>query len=399
MKKMWFFYAPIMIFGEDALDHLDNLDCKKVFVVTDPGIIKAGLIDILEKKLKEMGAEHKIFSEVEPDPKETSILKGAKICQEYEPDLLITVGGGSAMDTAKAIWIFYERPELVVDDLHPFSKIETGKKAKLVAIPTTTGTGAETTWAMVITRIADGINSKLEQVNKAAIPSIALLDPRFVQTQPPKLTAMTAFDALAHSYEGFIANWKNDYSDAMTIGAIDLIRKYAAISYKDGNDLEAREKMQNAAAMAGLAFGNSQAIMGHTLGHVFGAVFHIPHGIGVGLFLPYILEFSINNPDSGNVKEWISRLSKMLGIADWSDSDDVACSKTIEDIKKLAKEIDFPMTLKEYGLTKEKLEENMPLITQQCMESAAGAISPRPATTDQYEKIIWYALEGKNIDF
>jgi len=142
---MWFFGSPQIVFGEDSLSHLEQIDGKKCFIVTDPGIIKAKLLDILIDTLKEADKEWQIFSQVESDPKEDTILKGAKICQEYEPDLIIALGGGSAIDAAKGIWILYERPELQIDDMHPFIKLGLGNKAKMVAIPTTSGTGPDTT--------------------------------------------------------------------------------------------------------------------------------------------------------------------------------------------------------------------------------------------------------------
>ena len=166
---MWFFDSPSIIFGEDALSHLEQIEGKKCFIVTDPGIIKAKLLDILIETLKETGKEWKIFEDVESDPKEETILKGAKICQEYDPDLIIALGGGSAIDAAKGIWILYERPELQIDDMHPFIKLGLGKKAKMIAIPTTSGTGAETTWAIIVTRIRDGVTTKLEQGNREVI--------------------------------------------------------------------------------------------------------------------------------------------------------------------------------------------------------------------------------------
>ncbi len=396
---MWFFESPKIIFGEDSISYVEQIEGKKCFIVTDPGIIKAKLLDLLTDVLKEAGKEWKIFADVESDPKEETILKGAKICQEYDPDLIIALGGGSAIDAAKGIWILYERPELQIDDMHPFIKLGLGTKAKMIAIPTTSGTGAETTWAIVITRIRDGITTKLEQANREAIPTYAIIDPIFTKDLPPKLTAATAFDALAHLLEGLISEWRNDFSDGMSLKAMDLIRTYLVRAYNDGHDMEAREKIHNAATIAGLAFGNSQAIMGHAMGHVLGANFHIHHGMAVGLFLPYILQYSINDPDKNEAKQILSKFSKMQGIALWSDSDDVATQKLVQEIKNMQEQVHMAKSLKELGIKKEEFEDKLELMGNQCLESASATMSPRSATSDVFMRIFQYAYDGKDIDF
>lgn len=396
---MWFFGSPQIVFGEDSLSHLEQIDGKKCFIVTDPGIIKAKLLDILIDTLKEADKEWQIFSQVESDPKEDTILKGAKICQEYEPDLIIALGGGSAIDAAKGIWILYERPELQIDDMHPFIKLGLGNKTKMVAIPTTSGTGAETTWAIIVTRIRDGVTTKLEQANREAIPTYAIIDPIFTKDLPPKLTAATAFDALAHLLEGLISDWRNDFSDGMSLKAMDLIRNYLVRAYTDGHDMEAREKLHNAATIAGLAFGNSQAIMGHAMGHVLGANFHIHHGLAVGLFLPYILQYCINDPDKDEAKQILSKFSKMQGIALWADSADVAAQKLIQEIKLMQEQVHLPKSLKELGIAEADFEEKLELMGNQCLESASATMSPRSATSNVFMKMYKYAWLGKDIDF
>ncbi|MHA1870963.1 MAG: iron-containing alcohol dehydrogenase, partial [Promethearchaeota archaeon] len=393
---MWYWYSPTIIFGEDSLEYLEKVDGKKVFIVTDPGIMKVGLINLLTDKLKEYGKEWKIFSDVEPDPKEETIMRSVDLCRDYTPDIIIALGGGSSMDTAKATWVFYERPDLTVDDIHPFQKLDLGKKAKLIAIPTTSGTGSETTWVAVITRIEeDGTPIKLEQANKEIIPNLAILDPVFVKTLPPKLTAATGFDALSHALEGLISTWKNDFSDAASYKAVDLIRKYLPVVYKDGSNIEARTKMMIAASLAGLSFSNSQVILGHSLGHALGSAFHIPHGLAVGVFLPYALEYCMNDPDNDETKKILGEFAKSLNIADWKDNDDDAAKKLIDDIKDLQKKIDFPASIKELGISKEDLEAKKDLIARLCMESSVAVMSPRSAGTDDFKKILDYAFEGK----
>ncbi|MBD3353458.1 MAG: iron-containing alcohol dehydrogenase [Candidatus Lokiarchaeota archaeon] len=399
---MWYFYSPTIVFGPDSLDFLENIKGNKIFIVTDPDLVKLKLVDIVTDKLKELSKQYMIFSEVEPDPHEDTIIKGAEKCKEYAPDLIIGFGGGSSMDTAKSIWAFYEndRPDFGVDDFHPFQDLNLGRKAKMIAIPTTAGTGAETTWAVVITRIKeDGTNIKLEQVNKELIPTYAIVDPVFTKGLPPKLTAATGFDAVAHILEGLISSWKNDFSDALGIRAFDLIQKYLPRAYKDGSDEEAREHMSNAATMAGLCFGNSQVILGHSLGHVLGATFHVPHGLAVGLFLPYVLQYCLNDPENDEAKEILGRASKMVGLADWSDSDGAASKKLIQGVKDLQKQVDFPQAIKEIGISKEDFEAKLDFMGEMCLESGAGVMSPRSADSTMYKKLYQYAYDGKDVDF
>lgn len=258
---MWFFQSPIICFGEGALDHLESIPGEKCFIVTDSPLVELGMLKIVTDKLDKYGKQYEVFAEVEPDPSEETILRAAAQCQAYEPNLIIGLGGGSSIDTAKGVWILYERPELAIDDMHPFIKLNLGKKAKLVAIPTTSGTGAETTWAIIITRHKPGgLTQKLEQVNKEAIPTYAIVDPIFPKEMPPKLTSATGFDALGHAIEGVLATWQNDFSDGLALKALQMIFSYLPRVIADGGDMEAREKMHNAATMAGLAFGNSQEI-------------------------------------------------------------------------------------------------------------------------------------------
>ncbi|MHC1591099.1 MAG: iron-containing alcohol dehydrogenase [Candidatus Helarchaeales archaeon] len=398
-KNYWFFGSPLVCFGQGALEFLQDIPGKKVFIVTDPGIVKLKILDILTDKLKKYKKKFKVFDQVEPDPREETVLKGVEACNEFKPDLIIALGGGSSIDTAKAILFLYEKPDLSLDEVHPFNKYEFSK-AKLLAIPTTSGTGAETTWAVVITRrLDDGTDFKLELANRALVPSYAIIDPIFTKTLPPTITASTAFDALAHAWEGSISIFKNDFSDGLAIKAIDLIRKYLPRAVKDGSDMEAREKLHNAATIAGLSFGNSNIMMGHSLGHAIGAVFHKPHGLAVGVILPYILQFTMNDPENDEPAKTLAEMAKMLGIAEWSDDDMTAASKVISDIHELMKKVNFPTNLDDMGISAGDLEKNMEQVISKTLDSISVSQSPRAANVEQYRKILMNAQQGKNIDF
>ncbi|MHA1661055.1 MAG: iron-containing alcohol dehydrogenase, partial [Promethearchaeota archaeon] len=187
---MWYFFCPNIIYGEDALDFLENISGKKCFVVSDKNLEELGYVKILTDKLDKFGRQYEIFNDVKSDPREEDILAAREKCISYAPDLIIALGGGSVIDTAKAVWALYEYPQYVVDDLHPFNMdlYNLGSKAKMVTIPTTSGTGAETTWAVVISRFEDNVWKKLEQAHKGFTPNYAIVDPRFPSGMPSKLT-------------------------------------------------------------------------------------------------------------------------------------------------------------------------------------------------------------------
>ncbi|MHA1377648.1 MAG: iron-containing alcohol dehydrogenase [Candidatus Helarchaeota archaeon] len=397
-KSYWFFNSPLIAFGKGALEFLQDIPGKKVFIVTDSGIIKLRLIDHVTKKLKEFKKKFKIFDKVEPDPREETVKKGAEMCRDFKPDLILGLGGGSSIDTAKGILFLYENPESNLDELYPFNKFSI--KTKLIAIPTTSGTGAETTWAIVITRgMPDGSDFKLELASRNLVPDYAIIDPIFTMTLPPKITASTGFDALAHVWEGVVSIFRNDFSDGLAIKAIKLIREYLPKAYKNGEDVDAREKMHNAACIAGLSFGNSNVMIGHSIGHSLGAVFHKPHGLAVGVVLPYVMQFVLNNPENDDAKTILSDFAKSTGIANWDDDNDTASIKVIEDIKELMKKVDFPMTIADIGIKENELEENMELIVSKVIDSISASTSPRAPTPAEYKKILLNAFNGKDIDF
>jgi len=399
---MWFFLSPKVIFGEESLNYFEHIKGEKCFIVTDKNLQDLGLVKILTDVLDEYDKKYEIFNDVQPDPHEEDIMKGKEACISYSPDIIIGLGGGSVLDTAKAIWAMNEFPHLGIDDLHPFNEelFSLGKKTTMVAIPTTSGTGAEATWAMIISRLQNDVWVKLEQSHKSCVPQYAILDPIFTKDLPKKLTVATAFDALAHSFEGITSDWKNEYSNAMSLKAIELIFEWLPKAVKDGNNMEARDYLHQAANMAGMSFGNSQVHIGHALGHSLGAIFHTAHGLSVGVFLKYILMYLINNPNEEDIgKQILGKLSKQLGWAEWSDDNRTAANVIIGKIKELEQECGFPPTLKDLGISKEDLEKNSDMIVTLCYQSPSCVMSPRSPDSEEYKKLLLYAHEGKDIDF
>ncbi len=389
---MWYFSSPFLVFGEDALDYLDQLKMDKVFIVTDKIMRELGFVEKVEKKLKDI--PHQIFDEVEPDPSIETVLKGAQLCQAFEPDFIIGLGGGSVMDTGKGIWFLYEKPDQQIDSLNPFTYYEDfPSKARYITIPTTSGTGADVTWAIVLTDTAQ--KRKITPASRQIIASIAIIDPIFAMKMPPALTAGTGLDALTHSIEGYLSMWRNDFSDAFSIKAIEFVFKYLPRAYRNGEDKEAREKMHNAASMAGLAFGNSQATCAHSIGHSIGALFHKPHGNCVGMALPYVMEFVRNN-GTGTVQKLadIGRRALLL-----TGTDEEVSEQLILKVRELIKEIEAPSTIPELGISKKEFEDHLPTLVKYTSEDSCISMTNPMPNDDQIEKMYHYMWEGKRVDF
>jgi len=399
---MWHFYSPNIIYGEDSLGFLEKIIGDKCFIVTDKVIKDLGLIKILTDTLDKFGKQYEIFTEVIPDPHEEDVMKGKEQCNQYNPNLIIALGGGSVIDTAKAIWAMYEYPDYTLDNLDPLNDqlYDFANKAKFIAIPTTSGTGSEVTWAIVISRLQQGIWRKSSNTHISLIPTYAIVDPVFTMGMPPELTKLTAFDALSHSVEAYISMWRNEFSNALGLKAIELIFKYLPIAYKDGSNKEARDYLHQAATMAGLSFGNSQAHLAHAMGHSWAGIFHTTHGQAVGLFLRYITQFCLNTP--GKTNESIimySELAKKLGWANWNDDDKKAAFIVVDKLKELQKEVEFIHKLKDLGIKKEDFESNLDKLIGLCFQDPSSVMAPRIPNKEEFKKIYTYAFEGKDIDF
>ncbi len=399
---MWFFFSPNIIYGEDALNFFDNITGTKCFIMTDKVIQELGYLKILTDKLDEYGKSYTVFSEILPDPREDSVIKAREECLNYNPDLILALGGGSVIDIAKIVWALHDYPELKLEDIHLFRKdlYELGKKTKMVAIPTTSGTGSETTFVSVVSKLQENIWKKFLYIHRGLIPTYAIVDPIFPKGMPPELTINTAFDSLSHALEGLGNFWKNEFTDALALKAIELIFKYLPIAVKDNSNLEARDYLHQASTIAGLTFGNSNAHIGHALGHSWGAMFQVPHGRCVGILLKYIIQFTLINHDkSEEVVQIFAKLAKQLGWADWKENDQKAAYKVLEKIVELQKEVGFPSSLKETGITKEDLEKNIDSLIALTFQDPSAALSPRSPTAEDFKKLYSYSFDGKDIDF
>ncbi len=390
---MWTFSAPLIAYGDHAIEYLLQIQGKKAFIVTDKNIVKLGLVKLVTDQLDSVDIKWEIFDEVEPEPSLITIKKGGTAVARFEPDWVIGVGGGSALDAAKAIILLYARPDVEPDALSISETFNFRDKARLMAIPTTSGTGSEATWAIVLTDTV--LNRKLGLGTPECMPDVAILDTDMVMGMPPLITADTGMDVLCHAIEGYVSTWGTTITEGPGLIATRRVFEYLARAYKDGQDLQARKEMMYAATLAGMSFGNAMAGLGHSTGHALGAIFHVPHGRTVGLFLPYTMEYLMN--DSEETTARYADLARCCGGATGSDRD---CAKLlVSRVRALAKEIGQPLSVKDCGIDKAKFDEEIPALVDRALNEVMTMTVSRIPGVEDLTKIFEYAYAGKSIDF
>jgi alcohol dehydrogenase class IV len=346
-----------------------------------------------------IGAEHRVWSGVLPEVPIPTIDEAAKVCEEFKPTVIIGIGGGSVMDCVKMTLIKYEKPEVNLLMILPFfGSLGLRKKVKFwIAIPTTSGTGSEVTQAAVITDVDRHPPKKIEVLCDELFADITLLDTDFVKDMPPFLTMGTGLDALSHAVGAYVSNWGSPYVDAMNKMGIKEIIKYLPRAYKYGaKDLEARSHMQMGSLMAGIGFGNTVTGIDHSLGHSFGGIFHVHHGICVGLFTPYSIAFQ------GKVTDRWMDLCKAFGVKKEGKSRDQLFKEFIQAIKNFIHSVDGPTCVKEIKnpvITKEEYFSKLDLLAEYADNDAVTLTSYRPTSKELFRKIYEYAWDGKEIDF
>jgi alcohol dehydrogenase class IV len=305
------------------------------------------------------------------------------------------VGGGSVIDTAKAAWVLYEKPDVELHALTPFDELGLRTKARLVCIPTTTGTGSEATKAIVIRD--DETGRKFATINPELTPDIAILDPEFVVGLPKNLTAYTGMDALTHAVEGYVSVWKNDFSDGCSLQAVKMIFEWLPKSVDDLTNLESREKMLIAACLAGMAFGNSQAALAHSLGHSMGSVLRTHHGMSVGMALPYTIEFNCRGKENEAAAKQYSELARMLGIT--GKNPETVSLKFAGAIRELMTRIGNPLSFKEAGIKKKDFNAALENMVDFAMMDTSLTMNPRNIDSEEIRKMYKYMYDGTSIDF
>jgi alcohol dehydrogenase class IV len=399
---MAYFRSPKILYGKGTLKRLPlELRGKgaKAVLITDKTMDK--LSERVVEVIESAGFEVTVWNGAKPEPSTDVAREGGRVLINFGPDLVIGFGGGSAIDTAKAAWILYARPDLDANQLdqlvNPKTQLELRKKAFFVAIPTTSGTGSEVTWAVILTDKEN--NRKIAFVNNEIVPDIVLLDPEFTISMPKTLTGSTGLDVLGHAFDGYTARQQTDFSDGLCLQAIKLGFDWLPKACRDGDDILAREKMQNAAAIAGLGFGNSNTSLCHALAHSLGVTFSIPHGRAVGLALPYSLEYISSNSPLPNAPDPVQRLSvvaRFIGID--AGSDRAAIEALLERIEDLKREIGEPLSLKEAGITEKQIEKNIDTIASLASKDVNMFSSPCECSGEKLVQLFWTMWSGRKYE-
>ncbi len=389
---MWTFRCPEIVFGEDALNRLELLTGERAFVITDANIIQLGLAERITTRLDAAALAYQIFAEVEPDPALETIIKIRDQLLAYRPQWVIGLGGGSCLDAAKAAWFLYERPQTDPEGITPFETFSPHVKARMIAISTTSGTGADASMGTVITIQAE--QRKLTLVSPELMPDIAIVDPSLVQQLPPQITADTGMDVLAHALESFITPWHSPYTDGLALEAMRLVFTYLPQAYADGTDMEARDALHNAATMGGIALSNASLGIAHSLAHAFGGLYHTPHGRTVGMFLPYTLQYAANEN-----AERLAAAARFLNFSR-SENDGLAVQSLLDRICQLQETLNQPRTITSlYPVSQTELATQMALLVGNAAADAFMLTTPRVPGNEATEQLFWYAFAGKEVDF
>ncbi len=384
--------------GENALEALKTLTGKRAIVVVGGGSMKRfGFLAKVEAYLKEAGMEVKVFEGVEPDPSVDTVMKGAAVMREFEPDWIVSIGGGSPIDAAKAMWAFYEYPDVTFEDLCvPFNFPTLRTKAKFCAIPSTSGTATEVTAFSVITDYEKGIKYPLADFN--ITPDVAIVDPALAETMPKKLTAHTGMDAMTHAIEAYVSTLHCDYTDPLALHAIEMISEDLIPSF--GGDMAARGRMHNAQCLAGMAFSNALLGIVHSMAHKTGAAYsggHIVHGCANAMYLPKVIRFNAKEPAAA---ERYAKIAKFLGLA--GDTTDALVDALIAHIQKMNKALDIPTCIKDYegGIIDEKeFLDKLPSVAELAVGDACTGSNPRSINPEQMAKLLKCCFYDTEVDF
>lgn len=380
-----------LYYGDNAIDELKVLKgYKKAIIVTGGSSMKKnGFLEKCDKILKDAGLETKIFDGVEPDPSIETVFKGAKAMSDFNPDVIVSIGGGSAIDAAKAMWVFYEYPNLKFDDIkNPFTIPTLRKKAIFVAVPSTSGTATEVTAFSVITDYSTKIKYPLADFN--ITPDIAILDTLIPQTMPEKVAKDTGMDSLTHSIEAYVAALHTDITDALAIKAIDMIVNNIQKAVK--GDKEARGKMHIAQCLAGMSFSNALLGIVHSLAHKTGAEFEITHGLCNAILLPYVIQYN-----SKVCADRFATIAKMLGLSGSSDKE--LTDALVNKVKDLNKSLGIAQSYKDNGVTEEHYKNKCDDIAKNAVGDPCTGSNPRPTDLESMKKVLECAYYGKDVTF
>ncbi|WHY75390.1 bifunctional acetaldehyde-CoA/alcohol dehydrogenase [Neobacillus sp. WH10] len=411
VNMQWFKVPSKIYFEKNSTQYLAKMPkISKAFIVTDPGMVKLGYVDkVLYYLRKRPDYVHcEIFSEVEPDPSIETVMKGAEMMAKFQPDVIIALGGGSAMDAAKGMWLFYEYPDTEFFGLkQKFLDIRKrivkyphlGERAQFVAIPTTSGTGSEVTSFSVITD--KEANIKYPLADYELTPDVAIIDPQFVMTVPKHITADTGMDVLTHAIEAYVSCMANDFTDGLAMKAIQLVFEYLPRAYKNGSDEEAREKVHNASTIAGMAFANAFLGINHSLAHKLGAEFHIAHGRANAVLLPHVVRYNATKPikftafpkyNHFKADKRYAEIARTLGLPAKTTEEGV--ESLVQAIIKLAKELEIPMSLEANNIDKTEFEGKIDFLADRAFEDQCTTANPKLPLVTELAEIYRQAFKG-----
>lgn len=414
VNMQWFKIPNKIYFEAGSTAYLSKMpEISKAFIVTDPSMTKLGYVNkVLYQLRKRADYVHcEIFDSVEPDPSLETIQRGVDVMNNFKPDVIIALGGGSAIDAAKGMWLFYENPDADFKNMslkfldirkRTYKFPPLGKKAKFVAIPTTSGTGSEVTSFAVISDKKE--NKKYPLADYELTPDVAIIDPEFVMSVPKNSTAWTGMDVLTHAYEAYVSILASDYTDALAIHSIEMVFEYLKASYTEGaNNPVAREKMHNASTMAGMAFTNAFLGINHSLAHKLGGEFHVPHGLANAILLPHVIRYNgVSCPtkftswpkyENYIVGDKIFKLMKKLGKNPKDNDDAVEIFAT--EVEKLNEFLNVPATLKEYGIDEKEFLEKVKPLADLAFGDQCTTANPRLPLVSELEELYMIAYYGK----
>ncbi len=377
-------------FGENALDHLKSLTGKKaMLVIGSERMIQDGTTALVQANLKEAGIDSSIFCGIEADPSVATVMRGVAAMNEYQPDVIVGIGGGSPIDAAKAMWIFYENPDFTFEEAaKPFNLPTLRKKAYFVAITTTSGTGTEVTAFSIITDEKTGTKYPIADYN--ITPDVAIVDTNLVKSLSPELVANTGMDAITHSFEAYVSVVANPITDSLAMKSIEMIVDSVVASY-NGQE-EARKEMHIAQCMAGMSFSNAILGIVHSMAHKTGKIFDIPHGCANAIYLPFAVKY--NAQVAG---ERYAQIAKYLGLAGSTTEElvDALIAKLIE----LKTHMNMPATLKEFGVNEEAFLAQLDDIAAAAVADPCTGTNPRSIDPATMAKLFKCAYYGEKVDF
>lgn len=411
VNMQWFKVPPKIYFEKNAVQYLAKMpNISKAFIVTDPMMVELGYVDkVLYYLRRRPDYVHcEIFSDVEADPSKDTVMRGAAAIDAFHPDVIIALGGGSAMDAAKGMWLFHEHPDTEFNGLkqkfmdirkrvYQYPKL--GQQAQFVAIPTTSGTGSEVTSFSVITD--KETNTKYPLADYELTPDVAIIDPQFVMTVPKTVTADTGMDVLTHAIEAYVSNMANDYTDGLAIKAIQLVFEYLPQAYHDGSNALAREKMHNASTIAGMAFANAFLGINHSLAHKLGAQFHIAHGRANAILLPHVIRYNAKKPTKfvsfPKYEHFIAdkryaEIARVLGLP--AATTEQGVESLVQAIYQLAEELNIPMSIAENGVDAKEFEAQADDLADRAFEDQCTTANPKLPLVTELAEVYRQAYKG-----